>query len=331
MSEQDAGQSAEELKVILPTLRRSTKRSIEKGPILGEEIDVPGRDGAEVPTWFHRAASAGRPVVFEFHGGGFALGDARKNGHLRDWVRDLYDVNVVGVGYRLSPENPFPAALHDAQDAICHYARHAAELGIDCSRVYLMGYSAGSSLSVAACLDAHAPWRDGSDEGLAGLAIKGLILHYPFFDAATDPHQMKTRDVDLPADLAAAFNVWYVGDADPKDPLISPVFATVGQLSALPPVHSYPVREDGGHDECVRFHEMLREAGVPERLTTVTGEYHGYIEDAANLRVYEETSFPETRDARPADFAQAAERYLKDGLTGFLGEPVRELPLNPRD
>lgn len=309
---------ARELQNILPELRRQTARVLSKETVKGERINVEARDGETIATWFHRAAgTAAAPVVFELHGGGFALGDARKGDALREWVKDCYGVNVVGIDYRLAPEHPWPTALHDVADALRAYADMLGARATDSREFYLMGFSAGANLAVAVSLALQ-------DEGIPkSFEIKGLILHYPFLDAETDPHVKEEIREDLPADLAEAFNVWYTDGADPRNPLVSPLYASSTQLRNLPPTHTYAVAGDGCLAEAETFHARMRASGGDERLVVVQGVYHGYIEDAANVQLYEATTFPETREARPHDFVERAEESVEAGLTGFLGEPKR--------
>lgn len=60
---------------------------------------------------------AGRrlPVILQFHGGGFVSGssDSFANDFFCRRIAKLCDVIVIAVGYRLAPENRFPAAFED--------------------------------------------------------------------------------------------------------------------------------------------------------------------------------------------------------------------------
>lgn len=306
--------ASEEYRDMLPILRREKRRAIDKQVQVGKEIPLLGREDNRLVARLHGADSPGSPTLFEIHGGGFALGDVRSNDAFRERICKDRHINVVGVDYRLAPECPFPCALHDVEDTLAFFATHADEFGLDAKGFYLMGYSAGANLAVSSCLDSVAPWKQ--EEGL--LTIRGLVLHYPFFDAARDPGDIGARDIDLSADLARAYNEWYVADADPRDPLISPVYAPASSFRGFPRTLSYPVVGDSGMGECVRLHEKLREAGVEEKMDPVEHAYHGYIEDAANVEVYEATSFPESRNARPHDYVQMARRVVGDALDSLF-------------
>lgn len=186
------------------------------------------RDACEAAPgfWLNRASSSGvRPVVVELHGGGFALGDARKGDGLRDWIARSFDAHVVGVEYRLAPEHPFPAQLVDALSAIALVCAGGA--GVEAGPVCLMGTSAGALLAVSCALVILCRGR-GSREVLglelpASLSesldacdpqLSGLVLHYPYLDASEATDALKERAVDVPAALTDAFARWYVGQGE---------------------------------------------------------------------------------------------------------------------
>ena len=333
------------LKDIIPPMRRAVARALEGRPLMG--IEVPEAAGGRISSWLHRApqnraeapdrtasqdqaaqqGSAGvaggrTAAVFELHGGGFALGDVRKGDALRTWIAHRYGVNVVGVGYRLAPEHPWPAALDDVIETLEYFAGHADEYGMDPDAFYLVGYSAGANLALATCLKLQE--RDD-----LAFRIRGMALHYPFLDAAVDPASLGTGGEDIPAEMMEAFNRWYAVDNDPRNPLISPLFASDGQLAALPRVVQYPVAGDALRPSAEALHARLAAAGCDCSLQVVEGAYHGYIEDAENLAVYRATSLPETGAARPSGFAQVAAESMAESLDALLGRPVSDVPFRP--
>lgn len=315
-------QAARELAPIVPQLRREVTRLLDKATLSGELIDVDEAAGRHAPCWLHRAASGQlRPVVFEVHGGGFVTGDARKEDALCAWIRDSFDVHAVAVEYRKAPEHPYPAALEDVLATVGFFLENAEAYGMDRSRFYLMGCSAGANLALAAALKLSAA---GSSP------VAGCVLHYPFFDAAKEPAPQDTeadeQGQSLPERLMQAYDVWYVGDADPAGPFVSPVYASDGLLRGLPFVTLYPVVGDSLMDDAQRIGARLVQAGVPCAFHPVEDAYHGYVEDAANVEVYRATTMPETIDARPEGFIEAAEQAVRAGLVEVLGPAKRIIP-----
>lgn len=237
------------------------------------DLAVSGSPG-DIPVRVYQpaAAAAGpRPLVVNFHGGGFVFGDLR----MADWMCSSVAVTVgavvVSVDYRLAPAHPFPAAVDDCYAALTWAAENAASLGAvgaaagTAARLGVMGESAGGNLSAVLCLLAR-------DRG--GPQISHQALLYP----ATDMTSMSPRAANsliISEPDMQAFKRLYLGDADPADPRASPLLAE--DHSGLPPAliqvaEHDPLREDG-----VRYAAALRSAGVPVRLTEYVGMPHGYL------------------------------------------------------
>lgn len=302
--------NSDQMKSVVRYMRSSLARALRGSEVRGREIAADAAAGRHAPCWLHEAKSKGpRPVVFEIHGGGFALGDARKEDALCEWISDSFDVHVVGLDYRLAPENPAPAALADVAASIRMVAS-GSQCDVDASRLALLGYSAGASLALAAAFELA---RD------PGVRLAGLALHYPFLDAATEPDGAAVRDIDLPLDLMRAFNEWYIADGNARDPRISPAFATDAQIASLPFVGFYPVEGDELFSQADAMAARMRALGRPVGWHPVSGMYHGYVEDAANVAAYEAISLPETVAARPNGYVQAAARNVKASLEEILG------------
>lgn len=308
--------NSDQMKSVVRYMRSSLARALRGSEVRGREIAADAAAGRHAPCWLHEAKSKGpRPVVFEIHGGGFALGDARKEDALCEWISDSFDVHVVGLDYRLAPENPAPAALADVAASIRMVAS-GSQCDVDASRLALLGYSAGASLALAAAFElAYDP----------EVCLVGLALHYPFLDAATEPDGAAVRDIDLPLDLMQAFNEWYIADGDARDPRISPTFATDAQIASLPFVGFYPVEGDELFSQAEAMASRMRSLGRPVGWHPVSGMYHGYVEDAANVAAYEAISLPETVAARPNGYVQAAARNVKASLEEILGPAPHDI------
>jgi acetyl esterase len=232
------------------------------------DLTIDGPAG-EIPVRVYRpagAAAGDRPLILNFHGGGFVFGDLR----LTDWMCSSVAVTVgavvVSVDYRLAPLHPFPAAVDDCYAALVWAAGRAAELGAASPpRIGVMGESAGGNLSAVMCLLARD--RDGP-------LIGHQALLYPPTDL-TRVSQPAGRSLIISGPEMHAFRRMYLGDADPADPRISPLRAA--DLAGLPPAliqvaEHDPLREDG-----VRYAAALRAAGVPVRFTEYVGMPHGYL------------------------------------------------------
>uniref|UniRef100_A0A8D0EQ20 Alpha/beta hydrolase fold-3 domain-containing protein n=1 Tax=Strix occidentalis caurina TaxID=311401 RepID=A0A8D0EQ20_STROC len=94
------------------------------------------------------SASQRRGVMF-FHGGGWVFGSLETHEKLcRSIARESESV-VVSVGYRLAPENKYPAAYEDCLNATIHFMKNIEHYGVDPARIIVCGDSAGGNLAAA--------------------------------------------------------------------------------------------------------------------------------------------------------------------------------------
>lgn len=105
-------------------------------------------DGLAMDFYRPAVSAAPAPCVVMIHGGGWDSGDRTQlpavNHHL---ARRGYA--VAAVSYRLAPATVWPAQADDIGAAINYLKRHAEELGIDATRLVLVGRSAGGQLATA--------------------------------------------------------------------------------------------------------------------------------------------------------------------------------------
>ena len=97
---------------------------------------------------FWKAEGEGpRPLVVYIHGGGWTQGDkSRPADQFLPYLQN--GVSYAAITYRLTPENPLPAPVHDAVRAIQFIKSKAAEWNLDPTRIALTGGSAGACTSM---------------------------------------------------------------------------------------------------------------------------------------------------------------------------------------
>jgi acetyl esterase len=242
------------------------------GALDGEVPDLPhveDRMAGTVAVRVYRPEGSGPfPLLVWYHGGGWVIGSiAGGDGTCRRLAADA-GVVVVSVDYRLAPEHPFPAAPEDCYAATLWAVDHAAELGADPSRVAVGGDSAGGNLAAVVCLMA----RDR-----AGPAIAHQLLVYPATDLLMSHPSVKTNGEGylLTADTMRWFVDHYLGEADAKDPMISPIYAE--DLTGLPPAHVITAEFDPLRDEGEAYAQLLEQAGVPTTMRRFDGQIHGFF------------------------------------------------------
>ncbi len=234
---------------------------------------VPGHGGGpEVPVRVYTptaTAEAPRAALLYIHGGGFIHGSI----DMMDVPCQMYcgelDAVIVSVGYRLAPEHPYPAGLHDCYAGLVWLHDHAAELGVDAARIGVGGGSAGGGLSAAVALLA----RD-----LGGPALCFQFLQIPELDDRLRTPSMQQFD-DTPLwNLPNAEWSWkhYLGELHGCDDVphtAAPARCT--DLSGLPPAYVSTMEFDPLRDEGILYALALLQAGVPVELHSYPGTFHG--------------------------------------------------------
>ena len=88
------------------------------------------------------------PCVIVIHGGGWDNGDRAQISPFNDWLARC-GYAVAAVSYRLAPEAIWPAQREDVRAAVAFVKEHAADWGVDPSRIVLLGRSAGGQIAEA--------------------------------------------------------------------------------------------------------------------------------------------------------------------------------------
>jgi acetyl esterase len=238
-------------------------------------IDVSNRtieqDGISVPVTIVRpqGASGTLPVFMFFHGGGWILGDFPTRERL---VRDLVVQSgavAVFVNYTPSPEARYPVAINQAYAATKWVAQHGNEIGVDGSRLAVVGNSVGGNMAAVVSLMA---------KDKQGPAIRFQGLMWPVTNANFDDGSYRTyaNGRFLTRDMMKWF--W---DAYTKDPAqrsqiyASPLRASEEELKGLPPALIQVAESDVLRDEGEAYGRKLDAAG--NEVTTV--RYDGTIHD----------------------------------------------------
>ncbi|AMY68242.1 alpha/beta hydrolase [Frigidibacter mobilis] len=235
------------------------------------ELSVPTRLGASrVLKLVPKSGSQGlRPLVINLHGGGFVRGYQHRDTVFCAHLASRLDAVVLDIDYRLAPEHPFPAALHESYDITAWAFVHAAMLGIDPARIALGGHSAGGNLTAAICLMAS---RSGD------FRLCAQFLDYPFLDAVTEPEDKLEPHSIFPADRLRAFNALYgVRRANLSDPLMSPLYADGAELAGQPPAFVMIAGLDPLRFEAQRYAGRLVEAGVDVTVRQFHDCDHGFL------------------------------------------------------
>lgn len=234
---------------------------------------APGHEGApDVLVRVYRPAGVdgALPAILHIHGGGFVLGSiASEHRGCCDLARNIGAV-VATVEYRLAPEHPFPAAIHDCFAALVWLAAKSADLGVDPDRIALFGQSAGGGLSAGLALY-------NRDHGGPPLCFQYLGI--PELDDRLDTPSMRAfTDTPMWMRPNAEWSwKYYLGDPAPAEVSIYAAPARATDLAGLPPAYIATMEYDPLRDEGIHYALGLLAAGVKVELHSFPGTFHGSI------------------------------------------------------
>jgi len=202
-------------------------------------------------------------VLINLHGGGFNS----DSGSLieGDPIANLAKIKVVSVYYRLAPENPFPAAVEDVVATYKELLKTYKPKNIG-----IFGTSAGAILTAEATarlkqLGLPIPGALGIFSGTGDFSRAGdsLLLYtlegFPGELAVIDPAQPHHDE--------------YVGKTNPRDPVLSPLFA---DLKGWPPSLSITSTRDILLSGTTMFHRALLAAGDDADLVVFEALPHAF-------------------------------------------------------
>ncbi|XP_005106265.2 arylacetamide deacetylase [Aplysia californica] len=118
------------------------------------DVDVKRDKLAGVHVIIYRPLPARQkaPATIYFHGGAFVIGSGTfYDQHCYEYAKRSGTV-VFCVDYRLAPDHPFPAAIHDSLDVTRYVLGHGDRFGVDVRKVGVAGDSAGGNLAAAVSL-----------------------------------------------------------------------------------------------------------------------------------------------------------------------------------
>ncbi|KAJ6024912.1 hypothetical protein N7540_005709 [Penicillium herquei] len=221
------------------------------------------------------APAGGWPVVLYFHGGGWVLGNIDTENVVCSNLCVRGNCVVVTVDYRLAPEDPWPAAVHDSWEALLWLiAEGPAKLSIDTSKIATGGSSAGGNLAAIMthkALTLSPPVR-----------FLTQLLSVPVTDnTATVENNETYRRYEHTAALPALKMIWYrehylPKQADWTNPEASPLFYE-GDWSQLPPALVMVGEVDVLRSEGEQYAEKLQKAGVAVDLQLMKGMPHPFL------------------------------------------------------
>jgi acetyl esterase len=231
---------------------------------------VPGPGGTIAVRIYRPVKKETLAALIFFHGGGFVICNLDTHDRLCRSLAKASGCAVISVDYRLAPEHKYPAAVDDAYAATQYLAEHAAEFGIDPSRIAVGGDSAGGNLAAVVSLLV----RDRR-----GPRLKFQLLIYPlvdFNDQGSSMREFGQGDYFLSINGMDWFKKSYLASADAaREPSASPINAT--DFRGLPPAMVITAECDPLRDQGEAYARKLEAAGVRVELKRYEGMIHPFL------------------------------------------------------
>jgi epsilon-lactone hydrolase len=223
-------------------------------PPEGCTIETRVLGGRPVEHIVPNSSSMDRAVLY-LHGGAYCLGSPGTHRNLAGRLAVATGCPAFTLDYRLGPEHPFPAAVDDGVAAVDALVAD----GIPVTSIALAGDSAGGGLVMAVLL---ARRRMGSELPAAAVCFSpwvDLTQSSDSYNRLADRDPMVSKEnLDM---MAAA----YLGPADPRDELASPLFAS--DFVGLPPVLIEVGSNEALLDDATALAERLQADGVDAPVT----------------------------------------------------------------
>ncbi|WP_106815546.1 alpha/beta hydrolase [Microbacterium timonense] len=254
-----------------------------------KELSTVGTAGPEVRITEHRVTAGGVPsfrirvyhppvagtapvpAVLAFFGGAFRIGGIDYPTTDAAFRRRAVDAHVAiaAVDYALAPEHRYPVQVEQGYAALEWLFGHAGELGVDPSRIGVLGTSAGGNLAAAVTL---------VNRDRAGHDVRLQVLEVPVVDLTGAHLDLRaTKALGIPRFLAvrelrSVARTYLARPQDAREPYASPLRADSHR--GLPPAviltaEFDPLRGDGD-----AYGAALRAAGVDASVVRYQGVTH---------------------------------------------------------
>jgi acetyl esterase len=253
---------------------------------------IEGRNGSIPIRIYSPEGGDSKPVIVFFHGGGFIGGTIEAVENPCKFLAEQAGAIVVNVDYRLAPEHPFPAGLHDCFDAVSWVHGHASEIGGHAGQIAVAGDSAGGNMSAVCAL---------MDRDLGTGMIKYQALVYPTVNmAGMETEDFKwgigeyevNRNHELVRGVILALNggkeardsgeesgglhsLYLQGNERMTAPYVSPLLT---DLQGLPPTLLIEAEYDYLRLEGEAYARKLIRSGVPARMIRYNGMDHAFMD-----------------------------------------------------
>lgn len=247
---------------------------VKEGPVA--IVSTEGYPDAELTFYYPDDSKETHPVILYIHGGGWSVGSAKAVSSYAKLLASNGYI-VANAEYALAPENPYPASTYQLVSALNYLYENADKYGIDNSKIFIGGNSAGAHLSSQlGALVSNPEYADevGVEIVFPSECVKGLLLFngvynfdnagdckFPFFDRLLWSYT-GVKDYKTYAKLDELSTLKHITPNYPT------TFITVGDIDPLEP-------------QTIEFIDKLQALGVDHTALLWSGTnsklFHDYI------------------------------------------------------
>ena len=219
------------------------------------------------------------------HGGGFCFCSPSTHERCARLLAIESGLPVLVPDYRLAPEDPFPAGLHDVVASVRNAFSATNHLGVKPGPLLISGDSAGANLALAAMLHEQAAGRPD---------LAGGLLFYGTYDCDFDTPSYTEFAEGFGLTRAKMQRYWsaYAGGGHEATlaatVLASPLKASDEALSRLPPLYLIAAGIDPLLSDTLRLEARLKALGRTETTTIYPGVTHGFLQNSIDLKATRE-------------------------------------------
>jgi acetyl esterase len=211
------------------------------------------------------------PVVLYIHGAGWVLGSENTHDRLVRQLATGTRAAVVFVNYSRAPEAKFPVQNEQSYAAAKWVVERGNQYGIDGHNMAIAGDSVGGNMTAAVTLMA---------KQRGGPKFVYQVLFYPVTDVNFENGSYREFAngpwLTLPA-MKWFWDAYVPNAAERKNPLVTPLNATLDQLKDLPPALVITDENDVVRDEGEAYAHKLMNAGVEVTATRYLGTVHDFM------------------------------------------------------
>lgn len=257
----------------IETMRKGVKMfsgfADDPADIAFEDRKVTASKGHTIRLRYYSQGKIIKPLIIYFPGNAFIHDLFDENHAIISKIAHYSGCHAVMVECRLAPENPYPAPLEDALDAVNFVFDHLPTFYADPAKIILAGFSSGANLAAVVTNQ----YRKNKAKPIYHQFLMSGGYDYTNSLHEYDAYALQDKMLD-PNSAQVSFDA-YCQESQRKESRCSPYWEK--DLSGLPPTTIMVGEYDGGRSQSEGYAKRLIEAGNIVEKLILPGQTHGTI------------------------------------------------------